>query len=297
MSRLERIVAQLGGLAYDGGRALVPGPGHGPADRSVSLTETEEGRILVHCFSPRDDWRAVRDALRARGLLDGEEVAADVTAHMRQRHAVVQPDNEGRIARANRLWEEARVMRGTPASAYLKRRCIEAVESSELRFHPRMTSLDDRIRRPALMAALRAADGALQGVQVTLVTAYGAAKANVTTPRRVIGKLLRGAVRLAPASEVLIVAEGVESALSAGEHLHAPAWAALTAHNLSQFTPPPEVRCLIAAPDNDEAGLTALKTLRERLGSILTIEHAPAPAGLNDWNDWSRARYSLGAND
>ncbi|MGE0045349.1 MAG: toprim domain-containing protein [Hyphomonadaceae bacterium] len=291
MSRLERIVAELGGLVYDGGRrALVPGPDHGAGDRSVSLTETEKGRIVVHCFSPRDDWRAVRDALRARGLLDAEKAAADVAAHMRRRHAVVQPDNEERIARANRLWEEARVIRGTPASAYLKRRCIEAVESGELRFHPRMTSLDDRVRRPALVAALRAVDGALQGVQATLLTAYGAAKANVTTPRRVIGKLLGGAVRLAPLGDVLIVGEGVESALSASDHLQAPAWAALTAYNLSQFTPPPEVRCLIVAPDNDAAGLHALETLRARLADLVRIEHAPAPAGVNDWNDWSRVR-------
>lgn len=289
MSRLERIVAAWGGLVYDGGRrALVRGPDHGPADRSVSLVETEEGRILIHCFSPKDDWRAVRDALATQGLLESAH-AADLPELRNDRALVVQPDTEERQTRALRFWNESRAIRCTPASTYLKRRQIEPVESEELRFHPRMTSVDDRLRRPALMAAIRGSDGALQGVQATLLTTYGADKARVSTPRRVIGRLLGGAVQLAPARDVLIIAEGVESALSASHELEAPAWAALTAYNLSQFAPPESVSVLIAAPDNDEAGLRALDLLRARLSDRLQIEHAPAPAGLNDWNDWVRA--------
>jgi len=75
MSRLRRIVDAMGGVLLDGGRrALVRGPGHGPADRSVSLLETEDGRVLIHCFSPRDDWRAVRDEFADLGLLDEDDV-------------------------------------------------------------------------------------------------------------------------------------------------------------------------------------------------------------------------------
>ncbi|GAM97379.1 Bll0064 protein [alpha proteobacterium U9-1i] len=290
MSRLERIVAELGGLVYDGGRrALVPGPDHGAADRSVSLVETEEGRILIHCFSPRDDWRAVRNALSERGLLAEQAPGVIGLAPSPQARVVVQPDQEERTARAARLWAESRPIRCTAASAYLKRRSIFGAESVELRFHPRMTSVDDRLRRPALMAAIRGADGALRGVQATLLTTYGIGKALVPTPRRVIGALLGGAVQLAPAGDTLIIAEGLESALSAAAELGAPAWAALTAYNLSQFTPPPQVGCLIATPDNDDAGFTALDILRERLDGALHVEHAAAPGGLNDWNDWSRA--------
>lgn len=287
MPRLERIVSELGGLVYDAGRrALIPGPGHGAADRSVSLIETDEGRILVHCFSPADDWRAVRDALRARGLLDASVDPSE--------QAVVRPTpdvlHEDKRARAERFWNESRALRFTPALAYLQRRRIADPASAELRFHPRMTSIDDRMRRPALMAAIRDRDGALQGVQATLLTAYGAAKANVETPRRVIGKLVGGAVRLTPIADILIIAEGVESALSASQGIDAPAWAALTAYNLSQFDPPAEVRLLIAAPDNDAAGLNALAVLRERLSHRIEIEHAPPPAGLNDWNAWATAQ-------
>lgn len=286
MSRLERIVAACGGILLDGGaRALIPGPDHSHKDRSVSLAETEEGRILIHCFSPRDDWRQVRDALRARGLLD-RLAATDKGAS----RVVLQPDNEERRARAERLWNESRAIRCTPASAYIKRRGLHGVESAELRLHPHMTSVDDRMRRPALMAAIRSADGALQGVQATLLSAYGASKALVATPRRVIGKLLGGAVQLRRAGDTLVIAEGVESALSAASALGVPSWAALSAHNLSLFKPPPGVSRLIVAPDNDAAGLRAWDMLQERLSGGTAPELAMAPDGANDWNDWARAQ-------
>ena len=107
MSKLKRIVDAMGGVLTEGGRrALIRGPGHGPADRSVSLLETEDGRVLIHCFSPRDDWRAVRAELADLGLLDESE-----HEHASASEPVVrlQPEqrDEDRRARVLRLWEES----------------------------------------------------------------------------------------------------------------------------------------------------------------------------------------------
>jgi len=284
MSRLERIVAACGGVLLDGGsRALIPGPGHSHKDRSVSLVETDEGRLIIHCFSPKDDWRAVRDVLRARRLLDSEPCGA--AALKSATHLVVQPRGEERGARAARFWGEARALRCTPGAIYLNRRAIAPVECGELRFHPRMTSLDDRFRRPALLAAVRDGEGALVGVQVTLLSAYGRSKAPVATPRRIIGRLLGGAVRLFSCSDELVIAEGVESALSAAAALRAPAWAVLTAHNLSLFWPPPGVKRLIVAADRDAAGRAAACAVLDRAAGAVDVELRFPPAGFNDWND------------
>lgn len=290
-SQIERIAKALGGIVFDNGRrALVRGPGHGADDRSVSLAETEDGRILIHCFSPRDDWRGVRDDLRARGLLNPAAEPSDAPTRQTSPTLVVQPQAEDRSLRARRWWEEGRSLPGTPAAAYLRARHIAAgLESEALRFHARVTSLDDRQRRPALLAAIDDADGGVQGVQATLLSAHGAGKAIVATPRRVIGRLLGGAVRLFAAAETLVIGEGVESALSAGEALKLPAWAALSAHNLSLFSPPPNVTHLVAAPDNDAAGAKAWEILRERLAPALRVERVSPPEGFNDWNDWARA--------
>lgn len=292
MSRLKRIVAACGGLLLDNGRrALIPGPGHSAKDRSVSLLEAEDGRILIKCFSPRDNWRDVRRALAERGLLDQADAATALQPRTARERIAAQPALEDRLARARRLWEESRPFKTTIATRYLCGRAIDAnaLENDALRFHPRMTSLDDRKRRPAFMAALRDATGDLLGVQVTLLSAHGSAKACVSTPRRVIGKLLGGAVRLSEPGDELAIGEGVETMLSASAALGLPAWAALTADNLARFTPPAQVKRLVIARDNGAAGERAAAMLVERLSSAIRMEIAAPPLEHSDWNDWARA--------
>jgi len=293
MSRLERIVAACGGILLDGGaRALIPGPNHSHKDRSVSLAETEEGRILIHCFSPKDDWRDVRRALADLGLLDEEPLGDGRRTHLLPSKVAAQPLDEERLARARRLWEESTPLRHSVAEAYLRRRAIpaELSKSTALRFHPRMTSLDDRAKRPALVAAISDAHGALQGVQVTLLSAHGTAKAAVATPRRVIGKLMGGMVRLADVQDELVVGEGVETMLTASDVFGVPAWAALSADNLSRLIISHPLRRLIIAADNDEAGMRASQCLRDRMVRSTIVEIERAPQGFNDWNDWARAQ-------
>lgn len=290
MSRLERIVATCGGILLDGGaRALIPGPNHSHKDRSVSLVETEEGRILIHCFSPKDDWREVRRTLAELGLLD-DEPRPSREPRLSALKIAAQPADEERIARAKRIWDESRPLSFTAAEAYLRRRAVPASlwASPALRFHARMTSLDDRARRPALVAAITDSVGALQGVQVTLLSAYGAAKAAVPTPRRVIGKLMGGVVRLHDAQDELAIGEGVETMLSAAHIFRVPAWAALTADNLSRLAIATSIQRLIIAADNDEPGLRAAEAFRARVGTATVVAIKPAPHGHSDWNDWAR---------
>jgi hypothetical protein len=294
MSRLERIVAACGGILLDGGmRALIPGPNHSHKDRSVSLAETEEGRILIHCFSPKDDWRDVRTALIEQGLLEFNDRRTQSAPRL-AKPVIVQPENETRVVRARRIWEEGGPVAGTIAERYLMRRAIPLAPTyaAALRFHPSMTSVDDRMRRPALLAAITGADGLVQGVQVTLLSRYGAAKAALPTPRRVIGRLLGGAVRLDDAADAdtLAVGEGVETMLSACDLFDAPAWAALSAHNLSLFEPPPRLKTLIVAVDNDEAGRAAAIALRDRAAAAMEVTLRIPDAEYNDWNAWAGAR-------
>jgi phage/plasmid primase-like uncharacterized protein len=298
MTSLAHIVAALGGVLLDGGRrALIPGPGHSKHDRSVSLLLGDDGRIIVHCFSPRDDWRAVRDALADAGLLDDgfNDVSSSpvrwAQSESERRCTVVQPAKEDRVARARRFWCESVALDGSVAERYLRHRGIpdRLASANALRCHPRMTSLDDRKRRPALISAILDATGDVQGVEVTLLTETGAAKALVRTPRRVIGRLMGGAVRLYEAADAMIVAEGVETALSAAEAHNLPAWAALSGANLARFAPPSVVRRLLVASDADDAGRAAAAMLFDRLGAALTVEIVVPPEGFNDWNDWARA--------
>jgi len=299
MTSLAHIVAALGGVLLEGGRrALIPGPGHSKHDRSVSLLLGDDGRIIVHCFSPRDDWRAVRDALADAGLLDDgfNDVSSSpvrwAQSESERRFTPVQPAKEDRQARAQRFWRDSAPLGGSVAERYLRHRGIldPLASANALRWHPRMTSLDDRKRRSALISVILDATGDVQGVEVTLLTETGAAKALVRTPRRVIGRLMGGAVRLHQAADTMIVAEGVETALSAAEAHKLPAWAALSGANLARFAPPPVARRLLIASDADDAGRAAAAMLLDRLGATLTVEIVVPPDGFNDWNDWARAR-------
>jgi len=291
MSRLKRIVEAMGGVLTDGGRrALIRGPGHGPGDRSVSLIETDDGRVLIHCFSPRDDWREVRANLADLGLLE-EDDHPRAPASEKSVRVTSDRNLEERRARMRRFWSEALPIEGTVADRYLRARAItgEIPGPDVLRFHPRMTSLDDRERRPALLTSLVDADGVLQGLQVTLLSAHGAAKAAVPTPRRTIGRLMGNYVRIDAPSDTLVVAEGLETALSARRALGAGAWALLSAENLAAFEPPRVIDRLIIAADKDEAGLHAAARLKARVGDELACSIALAPDGYDDWNDWARA--------
>jgi len=204
----------------------------------------------------------------------------------------VQPSSEERVARARRFWSESQPLTGSVAARYLRLRGVRdpLASATALRFHPRMSSLDDRLRRPALVSSILDAAGDLQGVEVTLLSPHGAAKAAVATPRRVIGRLMGGAVRLHAVAEVMLVAEGVATALSASEALQVPAWAALSSANLARFAPPSMVRRLVVAADADDAGAHAAAVLVDRLRDTLIVEIIPPPDGFNDWNDWARAQ-------
>lgn len=292
MSPLERIVARIGGDLYDGGRrALVPGPGHGSHDRSVSLLVDREGRVIVHCFSPRDDWRDVRDALMARGLLGQGEVGRRTSAPWTRCVGADSHRGARREDRARRLWDEGRPVGGTLGERYLRARGIDRGISNHdaVRFHPRASSIEDRLRRPALVAAIRSSAGVVQGVEVTLLSADGCEKAAVTTPRRIVGRLVGGAVHLDIGGETLLVGEGVATVLSASEVLGLEAWALLSGHNLARFVPPSFVRVLVIAVDRDRAGWRAAQRLAARIGQGIGVEFAPPPLGFNDWNDYARA--------
>jgi putative DNA primase/helicase len=116
-----------------------------------------------------------------------------------------------------------------------------------------------RIGFPAMIATVQAPDRRTIAVQVTFLDPRGDRKAQVATPRRTIGALGRGAVRLDLAGEVLGLAEGVETALSAMQIFGVPVWAALGAGRTHNIAIPDGVRELWMFADNDEPGREATK--------------------------------------
>ena len=68
MSNARRIVKHLEG-DWRGDFGLVPGPGHSPKDRSLSVRDSADGQdVIFHSFAG-EDWRPIKDRLRAEGML------------------------------------------------------------------------------------------------------------------------------------------------------------------------------------------------------------------------------------
>ncbi len=283
------IVRALGGVLYDRGtRAVVPGPGHSRHDRSVSLWLTH-GRLVVHSFG-RSSWREVLDGLRARGLVDAEGRPA-IGADQGWTHDPP-PTAQARSAVARRLWSEAQPLGRQVSMTHVRRRWIdrESPVSLALRHHPALRQAvyaDGGRTRPALLAAVTAPDGEICAVEATYLDAVGRRATDVALSRKVIGALPpASAVRLDPAAETLLVAEGVFTTLSAAARFALPGWALLATRNLRAWVAPEGVSRVLIAADRGIDGERSARVLRARLHRAgLTARIAwPALPAL-DWNE------------
>ena len=255
----------------DGGtRWLGPGPGHSRQDRSLSVRISGDGRPLVHSFSG-DDFRACADYLG----IDPEPKRADAPTPRRTPPPV--PDQ-----RALAIWRDAKPD-GEIVAVYLRSRGITIPIPPTLRQGTAI--LHGRTPVPAMVASVQGPDRRIMAVQLTYLTWEGR-KAPVTKPRMATGPTRTSAVRLAAVGEVLGLAEGIETALSAMQLAGIPVWATLGAENLSLAHVPDRVRELHVFADADRAGQAAAdKTAERHSRRGLKVLIRTPPEGFGDWND------------
>jgi len=224
-----------------------------------------------------------------------------------------------------RLWSQALAPQHRAAAVlrrYLAGRRLNGVglDPEAVRFHPSLPYWTSSgagrpmiaARFPAFLALVRAPGGESVSLQRTYLHADGRGKAPVNSPRKLLpaigGRAFAGsAVRLAPASEALGIAEGIETALAASALSGMPVWACLSATLLQRFVPPSDVRHLTIWVDKDRscAGEHAAMALRDRLAPRLAVTLRtpadPIPSGARslDWADvWaSHSASCLGAGE
>jgi hypothetical protein len=185
-------------------------------------------------------------------------------------------DTQARVERAERLWRGSEPLLNTAAAVYLEARGIgHLIGCIDLRFRvdcPRPSGTPERpVRLPALIAAVRDVNGAFIGIHRTFLRRDGSGKAEIEPAKASLGPVRGGAVRLATIEQVLeagelVIAEGVETASSAGLLLNLPAWAAISAGNLARgIVLPTSVRRVLIAADRDAAGYDAAQSALFRL--------------------------------
>lgn len=233
-------------------------------------------------------------------LMNGEILAADPDRILRNREAAENGDAAAAEVRrrnadtAKRLWSKAiPLCPENLAGTYLKNaRALPPPWPSSLRFLPRCWCGPLGGERPALIGGVSklAAPDDVFAVQRIFLEPPGRKCADLESPKMSLGPIAGGGVILGDVRDALVVAEGIESALSAGRALGLPAVAVLGASNLVRLEIPDTVQRVVIAPDRDEGGTgerhaRALGVKLARRG--LRVALAWAPDGLNDWNDWT----------
>lgn len=271
------IVERLGGeWAATGG--LCRCPAHDDRTPSLSVRPGER-RLLFHCFAGCETEKVLRELaglqLLGSASAPGGTPAASTPADADARHR----------GAAERLWAAARPIRPSPAEAYLQGRGL-TVAVSNLRFHPRTPYGRGAavMFRPAIVAAVRDESGLLS-VHRTFLEPGTARLAGLPLPKRALGRLGRGAVRLLPPEgAVLGWAEGIESAMAAIQLTGIPCWATLGTERFARVALPPRVTRLILFLDNDAGGWRAETLARAAHRNCEIDARYPAAAGA-DWND------------
>ena len=275
----REILERLGG-EWRGSGGLCRCPAHDDRTPSLSVRPGER-RLLFHCFAGCETKKILR-ALRALQLLGSgldsvgsEPAPSPADPGVRHRGA------------AARLWAAALPIRGSPAEAYLRSRGL-GLAASDLRFHPRTPCGRgaEAIFRPALLAAVRD-DSGLVAVHRTFLDPRPARLADLPLPKRALGRLGQGAVRLRPPREgTLGWAEGIESALAATQLTGISCWATLGTERFARVVLPQGVRRLVLFLDNDAGGRRAETLAREaHRGDGVAIQARYPEAAGADWND------------
>lgn len=282
-SQASELVARLGGVWSPDG-AMCHCPAHGDRTPSLSIRVGEKA-LLFKCFAGCD----TGDVIQAIRQLDRSVVS---NRHSTDSSLTTVLSPNWLLQRALGLWDDARAIAETPAQLYLDRRSI-TLAPSVLRYHPRTPLGRGRLAafRPAMIAALHERQH-LVALQRTFLDPNEPRRArDLANPRRMLGRPGGGAVMLAPATEALGLAEGIETALSAIMLLDIPVWATLGNERLAHIAIPDTVTRLILLPDNDRGGrLGAAKAMEAYAMPGRTVEVLWPPHGFNDWNDALRAK-------
>jgi putative DNA primase/helicase len=170
---------------------------------------------------------------------------------------------------------------------YLAGRGLSTV-LSVLRGHHRLAYMDgERFigHYPAMVAPVLGADGSLQSVHRTYLADVPTRKKLMPPVETVQG----AAVRLFEATQVLGIAEGVETAIAAYELFGLPTWAVISTAGMESFGPPDGVQRLTVFADHDAnfAGQKAAFNLAHRLhrDRLTAVDVKIPPMPDTDWLD------------
>ena len=254
---------------------------------SLSLRDAPDGKVLVRCHAGCEQL-SVLAALRSRGLWgisDQHSIPPKRPSRpLDSAERTISPDAE-RTKAALSIWRRTSPAGGTPVETYLRSRALRLPLPSTIRFHHGLKHPEGNVWPAMVSLVTRSNDDTPTGIHRTFLARDGRSKAEVQTPKMMLGPCRGAAVRLAIATNVVMVGEGIETCLAAMQATGLPAWAALSTSGLRSLVLPDNLRQVIVLADGDDAGETAARDLaRQWSGHGRRVSIARAPRG-SDFND------------
>jgi hypothetical protein len=197
-------------------------------------------------------------------------------------------DNDGARNRrfALETWAASVDAERTEVQTHLQGRHITGPIPPSIRFHAHLKYSNGGLFFPCMVAAVQAPNGKVIAIHRTFLQPGGRGKAQVRNPKKTLGKLDDGAVRLAPAEKALGLAEGIETALSAMQLFEIPVWAALSCGRFASVAIPDDVVELQIFADNGAEGLEAADRAARHFASLgKRVFVRPPHPRFGDWND------------
>jgi putative DNA primase/helicase len=282
----ETIAKALGGRKAGGGW-IARCPTHDDRDPSLSIRDADGGKVLVRCHAGCDQQKVIA-ALKARGIwLGSGRRRGTVIRSQPSPAAKDEPDRDDaeRTRTALRLWGASVPATGTLVETYLRSHGIVMPIPDTLRFHGGTKHARGKFW-PAMVALVtRGTDGAPLAIHRTFLARDGTSKAPIEPAKMMLGPCRGGAVRLGPITDRLLVAEGIENALSAMQATGQAAWAALSTSGLRTLELPAEARDVVVLADGDEPGEAAAHGAARRWkrgGRRVRIARPPRGFDFND---------------
>lgn len=274
-----------------GGRKAASGwsahcPAHDDRNPSLSLTDADDGKILVYCHAGCDQAEVI-EQLKALGLWaqNGPRLFRHAASRLVTKPTEQDHDDIKRTEAALSIWQAAKPAGGTLVESYLGSRGLRLPEMLALRFHPCLKHPSGN-SWPAMIALVkRGSDDAPLAIHRTFLARNGAGKAPVDPQKMMFGPCRGGAVRLAEPGDVLMIGEGIETCLAAMQETGHPAWAALSTSGLIALELPRNVRDVIVLADGDDAGESAARNCASRWkrdGRRVRIARPPKGMDFND---------------
>lgn len=275
--RAKKIVEKLGGI-WRGSRGECLCPAHDDSSPSLSV-RLGDTAILFHCFA---------------GCTPVEVMKALERNKLHDRTAVEMPEVKSKRdmgALAVRLWKASVPIVGTLAEEYLLARGLSPPYPKALRFNPATILGSGPTKRimPAMIAAAEN-DIGVTAVQRTFLDPEDVLRKPIPKPKVSLGLIGSAAIRLAPATDELGFAEGIEDALSAMEWFGTPTWALGGVERLAFVAIPERVRRVIVYADRGRAAERLLEKARDHLTANGRELIPRLPQHHDDWNDAWRAR-------